>query len=100
MRILFPRRIVGLGILLALLCLTPVISPPAFAKPISWEDLENPGPPAPKGDNDGVVVKAGSQNAQAASITAVTSVGRKSVWSWVQNYLRFVRWDYGSRLYP
>ncbi len=57
MRVTVPRRFIGLGILVAFLCLTPAISSPVFAKPISWEDKNDPNPPAPKGDGDGTVVK-------------------------------------------
>ncbi len=98
MRVLVQRRIIAFGILFALLCLTPATSPPAFAKPISWEPKDSPDPPPPKGDGDGVIVKASSiQVDRDASSTTVTSSGRTSVWSLMRGYLRLVRLGYGLR---
>jgi len=101
MRVLVPRRIIGLGVLLALLCLTPAISPPAFAKPFNWEDQNNPDPPAPKGDGDGTVVKATSGNLSPGYVrsTTVPSGTRMSVRSMVSSALRLVSMGYGVRWY-
>jgi hypothetical protein len=102
MRVLVPRRILRLGILLAVLCLIPAISPPsAFAKPIRWDDANDPNPPAPKGDGDGTVVKAagGTTSHASAAVAAVASGPRMSVGSMVVKYVRLVGLGYGLRWY-
>lgn len=97
MRVLVPRRIVGLGLLCALLCLTSVITPLALAKPLPYEDKNDPNPPPPPGgDGDGTVVKAppmvgGTSNA--------VSIDRASVWSSLRDYLRLMWLGYGLRWY-
>ena len=58
MRIRVPGRFVAaLAILAVLLCLLPASTKVAVARPIGWEDV-GPPDPNPKGDNDGVVLKA------------------------------------------
>lgn len=100
MRVLVPRRIIGLGVLLVLLCLTPAISPPAFARPSPWVDKEDPNPP-PKGDGDGTVVKAtsGSQSPGYVRSTPVSSGTRMSVSSMISSALRLMSMGYGVRWY-
>jgi len=59
MRIRVPGRVIASSaVLTAVLCLLPVSSHVANARPIGWEDV-GPPDPAPKGDNDGVVLKSG-----------------------------------------
>jgi hypothetical protein len=98
MRVLVPRRIVGLSLLCALLCLTPVITPPAHAKPIPYEDKNDPyAPPPPSGDGDGTVVKSPSITLNNGS---VATIDRASAWSTLRNYLRLMWLGYGLRWYP
>jgi hypothetical protein len=60
MRIRVPGHFVAaLAILAAVLCLLPASTKVAVARPIGWEDV-GPPDPDPKGDNDGVVLKAPS----------------------------------------
>jgi hypothetical protein len=100
MRVLDPRRVIRWGVLLAVLCLVPVNTPTAFAKPISWQDYDPDNPPNPKGDGDGVVVKAASIQTQSYSMTrSVTSVNRNTGWSWFRSVLRLMRLGYSLRLY-
>ena len=99
MRVLVPRRTFGMFLLIAMLCMLPDVSPPAFARPIGWED-EPPSPgPGPKGDGDGVVVKAGSIQVDRTATTTSTVSGQKSMWSSMLEYLRVMWLGYGSRLY-
>ena len=57
MRIRVPGRFTAvLAILTAVLCLLPASTKVAVARPINWIDV-GPIDPAPKGDNDGVVLK-------------------------------------------
>ena len=59
MRIRVPGRVIASSaVLTAFLCLLPASSRVANARPIGWEDV-GPPDPAPKGDNDGVVLKSG-----------------------------------------
>ena len=59
MRIRVPGRVIASSAALtAFLCLLPMSSHVANARPIGWEDV-GPPDPAPKGDNDGVVLKSG-----------------------------------------
>jgi hypothetical protein len=98
MRVLVPRRFIRFGILLAALCLTPVISPSAFALPRPYVDKGDPNPPPPSGDGDGTVVK-GASMANATPTATITSGIRVSVGSTVRNYLRLLRMGYGLRWY-
>ena len=98
MRVLVPRRFIRVGILLAALCLTPAISPSAFAVPRPYEDKGDPNPPAPRGDGDGTVVKGASMQIGTTSATIARGV-RVSVGSTVRNYLRLVSMGYGLRWY-
>jgi hypothetical protein len=99
MRFLDPRRIISWGVLLAVLCLVPLHAPPAVAKPAPWTDVD-PNNPAPKGDGDGVVVKAGSIQTQSTSTSfSVTSVKRNSGSSWFGLVFKLMRLGYSLRLY-
>jgi len=81
MGIRVPGRVVAaLAILAALLCLLPASTKVAVARPIGWEDV-GPPDPNPKGDNDGVVVKApslrpisGSKEVSGGSLGNVATV--------------------------
>jgi hypothetical protein len=96
MRVLVPRRFIRFGILLAALCLTPVITSSSFAVPRPYIDKGDPNPPPP-GDGDGTVVKGASMaNGTPATITSGIRV---SVGSTVRNYLRLLRMGYGLRWY-
>jgi hypothetical protein len=98
MRVLVPRRTFGMFLLIAMLCMLPAVAPPAFAKPIGWETFPDPdAPPGPKGDGDGVVVKAGSIQVDRTATTSTVS-GQKSMWSSMLEYLRVMWLGYGSRL--
>ena len=100
MRFLVSRRVIGLGLLLALFSMTPAVSPSVFAKPIGWENFPDPDAPnGPKGDGDGVVVKAGSIQVDRTATTSTTKVSGGSVWSSMLEYLRMMWLGYGSRLY-
>ncbi|HET9251936.1 MAG TPA: hypothetical protein VFP58_07460 [Candidatus Eisenbacteria bacterium] len=100
MRVLVSRRVIGLSLLLAMLCMMPAVSPPVFAKPIGWENFPDPdAPDGPKGDGDGVVVKAGSIQVDRTATTSTTKVSGGSVWSSMLEYLRMMWLGYGSRLY-
>jgi hypothetical protein len=98
MRVMVPRRYIRFGILLAALCLTPAISPSAYALPRPYVDEGDPNPPPPKGDGDGTVVKS-AEITYGTPIAAVTSGPRVSVGSTVRNYLRLLRMGYGLRWY-
>ena len=96
MRVLVPPRFIRLGILLAVLCLTPVAAPSAFAYPkpiIDYGDY-----PPPKGDGDGTVVKGARLDWSASTMTPVNG-SRVSVGISVARYLRLVRMGYGLRWY-
>jgi hypothetical protein len=104
MRIRDPRRILVLGIVLALLCALPAVIPSSVdAKPYNWDkdpdDPDNPGPKPPSGDGDGTIVKARSIDVpttyEASSTT--TRVTRQRTWSIVRTYLSMVRWGFGLR---
>ena len=98
MRVTVPRRFIWLGAILALLCLIPAITSPVLAKPRSWEDRNDPNPPAPKGDGGGTVVKvAGSSPTFAA--TMVTVGTPTSAQSTVRFVLQMMRLGYGWRWY-
>jgi hypothetical protein len=98
MRVKVSRRLFGMCLLLTVLCLTPATLPTAVAKPISWDNYPDPdNPPGPKGDGDGVVVKARSSLPTSSVASSTTASGSRSVWSLVQEYLRLVRMGYGSR---
>ena len=99
MRVLVSRRVIGLSLLLAILCMTPAVTPSVFAKPIGWHDFPDPDEPdGPKGDGDGVVVKAGSIQTDRTATTNTTKVSGGSVWSSMLEYLRLMWLGYGSRL--
>ena len=99
MRVKVSRRLIGMCLLFAVLCLTPATLPTAYAKPISWENLPDPNNPAPpSGDGDGTVVKASAMLPSSYATTSPTASGSKSFWSLVREYLRLVRMGYGSRL--
>ena len=71
MRIRVPGRFIAvLAILTAFLCLLPVSSKVAVARPIGWTDV-GPTDPNHDGDNDGVVLKnkAGASPTLAAAGT-------------------------------
>ncbi len=99
MRIRIPRRFLLLGILLASLALvaTSVATTPSFAKPLNWDDPENPNPPGGKGDSDGGLQKSGSiaslSTRGAASGISVT----RTSWTNVRMYLLAMRLGYGWR---
>jgi hypothetical protein len=102
MRGFVPRRFVWVGILFALLwSATPLVTSNANARPIGWDDVPDPNaPPNPKGDNDGVVVKAGAINRDRTSTGSSTvSTSRKSFWSLVTSYVRWARLAQGLRWY-
>lgn len=99
MRVKVPRRFFGMCLLFAVLCLTPATTPTAFAKPISWDNYPDPdNPPGPKGDGDGVVVKAKASLPPGGGTTTYAMAGGTSVWSLVKTYMQLVRMGYGSRL--
>lgn len=98
MRIRIPRRFLLLGILLASLALiaTSVATTPSFARPLNWDDPENPCPPG-KGDTDGGLQKSGSiaplSTRDSASALSVT----RASWTSVRMYLLAMRLGYGWR---
>jgi|SRR6185503_3702353 hypothetical protein len=97
MRIRIPRRFLLLAILLASLALvaTSVATTPSYAKPIGWDDPNNP--PPSKGDSDGGLQKSGSIAPLATRDSATgTSVTRTS-WTTVRMYLLAMRLGYGWR---
>ena len=75
MRVLVPRRFIRLGVLLAVLCLTPAISPSAFALPRPFKDLGDENPPPPKGDGDGTIVKGATMQIGISYASDDASVG-------------------------
>jgi hypothetical protein len=106
MRVLVPRRIIGLGILVALLCMTPILTPaPTFAKPAPWQDIGPTDPsPTPTGDGDGTVVKAPplgqTPNAGQTPNTAASVVrARTSYGSRYWNFLRLWLLGFSLRWY-
>lgn len=99
MRVKVSRRFFGMCLLLTVLCLTPATMPTAFAKPINWEEYPDPNnPPNPKGDGDGVVVKARAMLPTSSVSSTSTTASGSSVWSLVRTYLQLLRMGYGSRL--
>ena len=99
MRIRVTQRILLLGIVLALLCALPAVTPStSYAKPFNWDrDPDDPNNPGPKGDGDGTIVKArhiGGASYDATKTTTVTNQGSWSIW---RTYLSLVRWGFGSR---
>jgi len=101
MKSLVPRRFMWVGILFALLWTAPLVTSNAIAKPIGWQDVPDPdAPPNPKGDNDGVVVKAASiHHDRTATGTATVTTSRKSFWGMVTSYIRWARLAHGLRWY-
>lgn len=97
MRIRIPRRIVLLGVLLTALALVSTSALPTYAKPIYWNDPDNPNGPI-TGDGDGTVVKARAFSTTTTSSTLTrtdrtTSMGAR-VW---RGYLVALRLGYGWR---
>jgi len=101
MRIRVSQRILLLGIVLALLCALPAVTPStSFAKPFNWDrDPDDPNNPGPKGDGDGTIVKARSVGGATydATKTTTVSVTSRETWSIWRTYLSLVRWGFGSR---
>jgi len=102
MRIRVPQRILLLGIVLALLCALPAVTPSSsVAKPFGWDPRpigDNTDPP-PGGDGDGTIVKAryiGGTTYDSASKTTV-SVTSQQTWSIWRTYLSLVRAGFGLR---
>ena len=99
MRVLVSRRVIGLSLLLAMLCMMPAVSPSVFAKPIGWETFPDPDrPDGPKGDGDGVVVKAGSIQTDRTATTTTSKASGQSMWSSMLEYLRMMWLGYAARL--
>lgn len=107
MRIRVTQRILLLGIVLALLCALPAVTPsPTYAKPFNWDkdpsDPNNPGPT--HGDGDGTVVKAryigGTTYDAAKTSTSTVSVTSQRTWSIWRTYLSLVRLGFGTRWTP
>jgi len=89
MRIRVPSRILALGFLLALLCLTLASPPTAVAKPIDWGAAgSGPPPDGPKGDNDGGVLAAQLYRSVTPgtleSSGRITAIGSRNQWSAVR----------------
>lgn len=102
MRVLVPRRIIGLGILMALLCLSPILTPArAHAKPVPYEDIGPTSPTPPRGDGDGTVVKAPplSQSPNTANTAASLAGARTSYGSRYWSFLRLWLLGYSLRWY-
>ena len=98
MRVLVPRRIIGLGILVALLCVSPIFTPaPTFAKPLPWVDI-GPTQPPPPGDGDGTVVKAPPMS-QSPNTAASVAGARTAYGSRYWNFLRLWLLGYSLRWY-
>lgn len=98
MRIRIPRRFLLLGILLASLALvaTSVATTPSFARPLNWDDPDNPNPPG-KGDTDGGLQKSGSI-APLSTRDSASGVGvTRTSWTNVRMYLLAMRLGYGWR---
>jgi len=103
MRIRVSRRILLMGIALALLCALPAVTPSSsVAKPFNWDidptDPNYPGGPI-KGDGDGTIVKAryiGGTTYDSASKTTVSVTSQRS-WSIWRTYLSLVRRGIGIR---
>ena len=99
MRIRVPGRFTAsVAILFAFLCLLPVSSKIAVARPISWENVGPPDPPT--GDNDGVVLKSrtiGTPTVAAeGSGTVVARTSARHELSGLRLFLLAVRLDYWS----
>jgi len=105
MRVLVPRRMIGLGILVALLCLSPILTPAhTFAKPLPYTNIGPPDPTDPSsGDGDGTVVKAPpmgqSQTGQSPNTAASVARVRTSYGSRYWNFLRLWLLGYSLRWY-
>ena len=102
MRICVIRRILAIGIALALLCALPAVTPStSFAKHIGLQGGPDPDDPGPtKGDGDGTVVKAhwiGGTTYEATRQSTV-SVSSRGTWSVWRTYLSLVRWGFATRL--
>jgi hypothetical protein len=90
---------IGLGILMALLCLSPILTPaPALAKPLPYVDIGPAQPTPPSGDGDGTVVKAppmGQSSNPAASLASARTSNGSRYW----NFLRLWLLGYSLRWY-
>jgi hypothetical protein len=102
MRIRVTRRLLLMGIVLALLCALPAVTPtPSFAKPTGWNtgpgSPDDPGPIS--GDDDGTIVKARSIGGTTYDATrpVAVSVTSHRTWSIWRTYLSLVRWGFGTR---
>lgn len=99
MRIRVPGRFIALlAILTAFLCLLPASSNVAIARPIGWEDV-GPIDPNPKGDNDGVVLKARTLGnttvaAEGTGVVAARSSVQRLDMSRLRALFAMVRLDY------
>ena len=104
MRIRVPRRILLMGIALALLCALPAVTPSSsVAKPYNWNlDPTDPSyPTGPiSGDGDGTIVKAryvGGTTYETSKTTTTVSVTSHRTWSLLRTYLSLVRMGIGIR---
>ena len=100
MRVLVPRRMIGLGILMSLLCLSPILASPTpvFAKPLPWVNIGPPDPTPTPGDGDGTVVKAPPMG-QSSNPAAALGSARTSYGSRYWNFLRLWLLGYSLRWY-
>jgi hypothetical protein len=101
MRIRMSGRFIALTVLAALLlCLLPVVTPSAQARPINWGDPSDPNPEP--GDNDGVVLKSPPTAAKAittqsyggASATSTRNVIAPNRWTMLRRLLETMRLNY------
>jgi hypothetical protein len=101
MRIRVPRRILLMGIVLALLCALPAVTPSSsVAKPFGWDPRPlGDDPPHPSGDGDGTIVKARyiGGTTYGTTSTASVSVTSQRTWSIWRTYLSLVRRGIGIR---
>lgn len=100
MRIRAVRRILLLGLALALLCALPAVTPSlSDARPNSW--VPNPADPDSgpdsNGDGDGTVVKARYIGGTTDAASGTTTVTRQRTWNVWRTYLSLVRWGIGLR---
>jgi hypothetical protein len=102
MRIRVPHRILLMGVVLALLCALPAVTPSSsVAKPYNWDPTpigDNPTPTS--GDGDGGIVKAryiGGTTYSTTTKTSAVSVTSTRTWSILRTYLSLVRLGYWVR---
>jgi len=98
MRIRVPGRFIAVwAILTAFLCLLPVSTKVAVARPIGWNDV---GPPPPAGDNDGVVLKARSISGSTTEgyggkvVSATTPISARSDYGSLRLFFAVTKLDY------